>query len=174
MEILPKSSQTHCSRAKKQRPNCQPQQKTILGGWVPHRARQKPPKVDLQTTSRAPQVQDLYAMPKSKNCGVSLEATEGAFRRKKEGVLRPCRKTHSILSPSSIFKGCTVRFAYFSNRSAWKFATKNSARPHIFTCRTDPPTRIAKRVPRSHQKGPKTLLWSLRTRTEEVAKFSPL
>ena len=61
---------------------------------------------------------------------------------------------HSSTSPSSIFKGCTVRFACFCKQSFLRFTPKNGPRKLFFTCRTNPPAKISKRVPRSCQKRP--------------------
>ena len=79
------------------------------------------------------------------------------------------------MSSPAIFKGCTVRFAYFCNRSSLKFATKNSPRHHFFTCRTYPLAKTAKRVPRSRQKGPQNHpLDPLKTHRRGLRTQSPL
>ena len=59
---------------------------------------------------------------------------------------------HSNTSPSSIFKGCTLRFACFCKQSFLRFTPENGPRKLFFTCRTNPPAKIAKRIPRSCQK----------------------
>ena len=65
----PPESKNHSEAAKGRK-------KPIVGDRVRHRARQKDPKLDLQATSRAPKIIDLYAIPKNINCGVSLETAD--------------------------------------------------------------------------------------------------
>ena len=111
------------------------------------------PKLDLQTEPRALKNEDLYPMPKSISLEASLEATDLAFGRKNGGVLSTCREMHTVLNASSIFRGCTVRFACFYNRGSLRFTTKNSPRHDLFTCCIKPPAKTAKRHPRILQKG---------------------
>ena len=76
VQIPSKSNPKYHLKEKNYSDAARDRKKTILGGRVPHRARQKDAKFDRHTTSRAPKILDLHALPKNMNCGVSLEATE--------------------------------------------------------------------------------------------------
>ena len=65
VQILPKSRPRDHLKAKKHSDAAGVRKKPILGGRVPRRARQKDPKVELQTGPRASKIQDLYPLPKS-------------------------------------------------------------------------------------------------------------
>ena len=71
---------------------------------------------------------------------------------------------------SSIFKGCTVRFAWFCNRRPLLFAPRNSLRAHFFTDCTNLLSETRKRGPRTIQKDSKTLPWSLWKHPENGSK----
>ena len=75
----PKSTPREHLKAEKHTDAAQRGKKTILGGWVPHRACQKERKVNLQTGPRAPKSKIYVLHQKNIICGVSLEATEAAF-----------------------------------------------------------------------------------------------
>ena len=86
VQIPPKSSPRDHLKAKNHSDAAGVRKKPILGGRVPRRARQKDPKVELQTGPRASKIQDLYPIPKSMAGVVSLGATEGYFRRKMKAL----------------------------------------------------------------------------------------
>ena len=120
-------------------------------------------------------MQDLYLISKNINWGSSLEARERAFGTKKnESVLGTCQKMHTVIRPSLIFRGCTVRFACFCNRSFFRCATKNSPRHYVFTCRTKPPAKTEKRLQEACESKPKPLLWSLWKHSENVSESCQL
>ena len=79
VQIPPKSNPRGHLKPKNESDGAKSRKKTILGGWVPRRARQKDPKVDLQTGPRAPKSKIYTPHQKNNNGGVSLEATEAAF-----------------------------------------------------------------------------------------------
>ena len=79
VQTPPKSSPRHHLEPKNHSDAAEARKKPILGGRVPHRARQKDPKVDLQTGPRAPKSKIYMLYQKNIICGVSLEATEAAF-----------------------------------------------------------------------------------------------
>ena len=60
---------------------------------------------------------------------------------------------HSSTSPSSIFKGCTVRVACFCKQSFLIF-TENSLRKRFSTCSTNTTAKTTERDPRGCQKRP--------------------
>ena len=102
--------------------------KSILGGRVPRRARQKDPKVDPQTGPRAPEF-NIYLLYKQNMIrDVSLDATAEAFGGENGDVLSTFRAIHTVMNSSLIFKGCTVRFACFCHGNCFRFASKNSPR----------------------------------------------
>ena len=81
VQIPPKSSPRD-HQTPKNHPNVAgARKKPILGGRVPHRARQKGPKVDLQTGPTAQKSKIYVLYQKNMICGVSLEATEAPFGR---------------------------------------------------------------------------------------------
>ena len=65
VQILPKSRPRDHLKAKKHSDAAWTRKKPILCGRVPRRARQKDPKVELQTGPRASEIQDVYPLPKS-------------------------------------------------------------------------------------------------------------
>ena len=87
VQIPPKSSPRDHLKAKNHSDAAGVRKKPILGGRVPRRARQKDPKVDLQTGPRAPKFKIYALYKKNMICGVSLEATEAAFEVKNGDVL---------------------------------------------------------------------------------------
>ena len=79
VQIPPKSNPRGHLKPKNESDGAKSKKKSILGGRVRRRARQKDPKVDLQTGPRAPKSKIYVLYQKNMICGVSLEATEAAF-----------------------------------------------------------------------------------------------
>ena len=79
VQIPPKSSPRDHLEPKNHSDAARTRKKPILGGRVRHRARQRDPKVNLQTGPRAPKSKIYVLYQKSIVCGVSLESTEAAF-----------------------------------------------------------------------------------------------
>ena len=79
VQTPPKSSPRHHLEPKNHSDTAGARKKPILGARVPHRARQKDPKVDLQTGPRAPKSKIYMLYQKNTISGVSLGATEAAF-----------------------------------------------------------------------------------------------
>ena len=128
--------------------------KLKLRGQVPQDACQKRSKFDLQETPRRPQMKTLYHVPKNIDVGYCLEAPRQAFGDQNGRLWNTCGRTSAIESSSSIFEGCTVRFAWFCDRRHLLFAPRNRPKEHVFTCCTKPLSENPKGGPRSLQKGP--------------------
>ena len=79
VQIPPKSTPTDHQTPKSHSNVAGARKKPILGGRVPHRARQKGPKVDLQTEPTAQKCKLYVLYQKNMICGVNLEATEAPF-----------------------------------------------------------------------------------------------
>ena len=84
-----------------------------------------------------------------------------------------CQRMHTSISLSSIFNGCTVRFACFCHGKCLRFATQNSPTQHFFTCRIKPSAKTAKRLPRTSKMDPKSLRWNLQKHSEEASETTP-
>ena len=78
VQIPPKSTPTDHQTPKSHSNVAGARKKPILGGRVPHRARQKDPKGDPQTGQRAPKSKNWVQYQKNMSRGVSLGATEVA------------------------------------------------------------------------------------------------
>ena len=78
VQILPKSTPRGHLKPKKQADAAKSRKKPILGGRVPHRARQKDPKMDPQTRQRAPKSKNCVQYQNDMRGGVSIGATEVA------------------------------------------------------------------------------------------------
>ena len=81
VQTRPKSSPRHHLEPKNHSDAAKVRKKQILGGRVPHRARQMDPKVSLQTGPRASKSKIYVLCKKNMICGISLEATETPFGR---------------------------------------------------------------------------------------------
>ena len=79
VQIPPESSPRDQLKLKNHSDAVGARKKPILGARVPHRARQKDPKLDLQTQPRAPKDDGLYLTPKSISLEPRLEAPEAPF-----------------------------------------------------------------------------------------------
>ena len=135
--------------------------KLKLRGRVPQDACQKGTKFDLQETPRRPQMKTLYHVPKNIDVGYCLEAPRQAFGHQNGRLWNTCGRTSAIESSSSIFEGCTVRFAWFCNRRPLIFAPRNTSRGHFFTYCTNLLSESTKRGPKPSKRDSKTLLWGL-------------
>ena len=93
-------------------------------------------------------------MRRNNNFDSDFGSPKEGFGTQNESLLNTFGNMNRGVSPSLIFKGCTVRFACFCKRSSLRIATKNSPREHLFTFHTNPPARTAKRGPRNLQNGP--------------------
>ena len=148
-------------RAKKHLAAVQDPEKLKLRGRVPQDACQKRSKFDHQETPRRPQMKTLYHVPKNIDVGYCLEAPRQAFGDQNGRLWNTCGRTSAIESSSSIFKGCTVRFAWFRNRRPLLVSPKNMLKGHVFACCQKNCPKPQKAVAEESKRDPKTLLWDL-------------
>ena len=86
--------------------------------------------------------------------GFHLEAQRHAFEDQNACPCDTCRRTSTLERSSSIFEGCTVRFAWFCNRRQLLFKPKNMPRERVVACCAKPLSEATKSTPRTLQKGP--------------------
>ena len=155
------------------------QKKLNFRGRVPEDACQKDSKSDPLETPKRLKMQILNQDPKNMEIGFHLEGQGHAFEDQNACPCDTCRRTSTLESSSSIFKGCTVRFAWFCNRRQLLFKPKNMPREHIFACCAKALLEATKGTPRTLQKEPQnsslgppeTLRKGLRNRSPKKVTF---
>ena len=153
-QILSKSSPRDHLRAKNHSDCAQTRKKSILGGWVPHHARQKRPKLTPQTTPKKLKMKTSYYVPRNIHVGYCFEPPKRAFGYQNTSLWDTCWRLWTIGSKPSIFEGCTVRFACFCNTRRLVFAPQNTLKRDFFTYLTESSSETRKKGPRTLRKEP--------------------
>ena len=97
------------------------------------------------------QNEDFIPCPKKMNVGCNLKVLRQAFGHQNGSFWDTYGSTQTLQSSSSIFEGCTLRFAWFCNGRPLIFAPRNKPRGHFFIDCTNPLSENTKRGPRTLQ-----------------------
>ena len=131
-------------------------EKSNFRSRVPEDACQKEAKSDPLETPKRVKMQILNQEPKNMEVGFHLEGQGHAFEDQNACPCHTCKRTSTLESSSSIFEGCTVRFARFCNRRQLLFKPKTMPREHVFACCAKPLSEATKSTGRTPPKDPQT------------------